>query len=309
MKGIIAATYAPMHTNGLLNTDIILEYGRYLMSNGVSGAFVNGSTGDFVSLSTSERMKLIEAWSDLREDGFYVINHVGHTNLREAQELAGHSADMVDATAALPPFYFRPKTLNQLVNYCAEIASAAPDKPFYYYHIPVLTGVNLPMLAFVDSAKKRIPNFAGIKYTEDNLDDFKQCMEKGDDTMDMFFGIDEKYIDSVLVGSKSWVGSTYNHLAPLYHGVAKYASQGNFDAARKLQDKAIRFVQILEAMGGYHGGGKSFMRHLGLNMGPSRFPHRTFNDGQLLKALELFRKEGISEHFPEPCQRDSDECI
>lgn len=42
MKGIIAATYAPMHTNGLLNTDVIVEYGRYLMSNGVSGAFVNG---------------------------------------------------------------------------------------------------------------------------------------------------------------------------------------------------------------------------------------------------------------------------
>ena len=153
MKGIIAATYAPMHTNGLLNTDVIVEYGRYLMSNGVSGAFVNGSTGDFVSLSTSERMKLIEAWTALREQGFYVINHVGHTNLREAQELALHSADMVDATAALPPFYFRPKTVDELVHYCAEIASAAPDIPFYYYHIPVLTRVNLPMLAFLDTAK------------------------------------------------------------------------------------------------------------------------------------------------------------
>ena len=180
---------------------------------------------------------------------------------------------------------------------------------FYYYHIPVLTRVNLPMLAFLDTAKKRIPNFAGIKYTEDNLEDFKQCMEKGGDTVDMFFGIDEKYVDSLLVGSQGWVGSTYNHLAPLYHDVAKYNSQGNVDAAKQLQGKAIRFVQILETMGGYHGGGKSFMRHLGLDMGPSRFPHRTFNDDELLKAFKLFKKEGISEYFPEPCHRDSDKRI
>jgi len=306
MKGIIAATYAPMHTNGLLNTDIIGEYCHFLMSNEVSGAFVNGSTGDFVSLSTEERKELIAAWSTQRQQGFYLINHVGHTNLREAQELAKHSADMVDATAALPPFYFRPKTVDELVLYCTEIANAAPDIPFYYYHIPVLTRVNLPMLEFIEKAKKLIPNFAGIKYTEDNLSDFEQCMDEGNDTMDMFFGIDEKYIDSLLVGAKGWVGSTYNHLAPLYRGVEKYVSQGNLDAARQLQGKALRFVQVLEAMGGYHGGGKSFMRHFGLDMGPSRFPHKTFNDTLLLKALELFDKEGLSEHFPKPCHRGSD---
>ncbi|WP_421812681.1 dihydrodipicolinate synthase family protein [Flagellimonas sp.] len=306
MKGIIAATYAPMHTNGLLNTDIIGEYCRYLMSNGVSGAFVNGSTGDFVSLSTAERKKLIAAWATQRQQGFYVINHVGHTNLREAQELAKHSADMVDATAALPPFYFRPKTVEELVHYCGQIAKAAPNIPFYYYHIPVLTMVNLPMLGFIEAAKKQIPNFAGIKYTEDNLNDFERCMEKDNDAMDMFFGIDEKYIDSVLVGAKGWVGSTYNHLAPLYQDVAKYASKGNLEAARQLQGKAIRFVQVLEAIGGYHGGGKSFMRHFGLDMGPSRFPHTTFNDSQLLKALELFHKEGLSEYFPDPFHRGSE---
>ena len=55
MKDLIAATYAPMYPDGTLKLDIIKTYGAFLKSNKVSGAFVNGSTGDFVSLSTNER--------------------------------------------------------------------------------------------------------------------------------------------------------------------------------------------------------------------------------------------------------------
>lgn len=306
MKGIIAATYAPMHKNGLLNTDIIEDYCRFLISNGVSGAFVNGSTGDFVSLSTTERKELIAAWSQQRQKGFYLINHVGHTNLNEAVELADHSAYMVDATATLPPFYFRPKTLNDLVFYCKEIAQAAPNIPFYYYHIPVLTKVNLPMLEFIEKATEQISNFAGIKYTEDNLSDFEQCIKKGGEQLDMFFGIDEKYVNSLLVNAHGWVGSTYNHLAPLYREVANMAAMGDLEKAKKLQGKAIQFVQTLEAVGGYHGGGKSFMRFLGLDMGPSRFPHRTFDNGLLNQALESFEEMGLSGYFSKPCDKESD---
>lgn len=301
MKGMIAATYAPMHKNGTLNTDIIEEYVNFLIANKISGAFVNGSTGDFTSLSTMERKELIAVWSMHRPKDFYLINHVGHTSLREARELAEHGAELVDATAALPPFYFRPKTIEDLVFYCGEIAKGAPDIPFYYYHIPVLTRVNLPMLDFIEKAQEQIPNFAGIKYTEDNLSDFEQCAKIGMDALDMFFGIDEKYIDSLLVDAQGWVGSTYNHLAPLYHEVSRLVAQGDLENARRFQGKAIQFVQTLETLGGYHGGGKSFMRLLGLDMGPSRFPHNTFNDGLLNQAAQLFEKEGLSEYLSKPC--------
>lgn len=305
MKGIIAATYAPMNQDGLLNTDIIEDYGNFLVANKVSGAFINGSTGDFTALSSMERKELIAAWSEQRSEGLFLINHVGHNNLNEAVELAGHSADMVDATAALPPFYFRPKTLDDLVFYCKQIAQAAPNIPFYYYHIPILTRVSLPMLGFIEKAHDEIPNFAGIKYTEDNLSDFKQCVDKVDGSLDMFFGIDEKYMDSIQMDAQGWVGSTYNHLAPLYHEVASLANQDLWEAAGKLQAKAIHFVQVLEALGGYHGGGKSFMRYFGLDMGPSRFPHKTFNDSLLRQAIRSFEKEGLSDYLAKPFYGDS----
>src|SRR5690606_786921 len=125
MKNLIAATYAPMFKDGSLNLEIIKPYGEFLKSNKVAGAFVNGSTGDFVSLSTDERKKITEAWSKNRPSDFHLVCHVGHNNLREAKELAFHAKGKVDGIAALAPHYFRLNSLERLLEYCSEIALSA----------------------------------------------------------------------------------------------------------------------------------------------------------------------------------------
>ncbi|MFC4094575.1 dihydrodipicolinate synthase family protein [Euzebyella saccharophila] len=302
MKNLIAATYAPMHPNGTLNLGIIKAYGEFLKSNKVTGAFVNGSTGDFVSLSTSERMDLTEAWSDAKADDLYIINHVGHTNIREAKDLAVHSVGRANAIAALAPYYYKPKCIERLLDYCMEIASAAPDLPFYYYHIPVLSGVNFDMVTFQNKAISSIPNFRGIKFTEDNLTGFASSLDYSDDKVEIFFGVDEKFASSIKVGAKGWVGSTYNHLAPLYHSILTNHDNGLIENADKLQKLAVYFVDTLEEIGGFHGGSKGFMKFFGLEMGPSRFPHKTFSDIQLNQAYDLMKKESLLDYLSKPTQ-------
>ena len=139
VKGLIAAAYAPMKSDKTLNLEVIGDYGRFLKNNNVTGVFVNGSTGDFASLTIEERKQIIDCWAENRLKDFVLINHVGHTSLKEAKELATHSVGKVDAISALSPYYFKPPTLQSLVDYCSQIAACTPDLPFYYYHIPVLT--------------------------------------------------------------------------------------------------------------------------------------------------------------------------
>lgn len=286
MKNLIAATYAPMHQDGSLNLEIIKAYGQFLKSNKVEGAFVNGSTGDFVSLSTEERKQLIEAWAKDKPDGLFVTNHVGHTNIREAKELAAHSENLADAICALPPFYFKPKTLDSLLQYCSEIAKSAPSLPFYYYHIPILTGVHFPTFDFLGKAVDTIPNFAGIKYSDYDPSDFKDCLHFDQGSQNILFGVDEKLVSSLPLGATGWVGSTYNHLAPLYYEIISQFKKGDIQKAETLQEKAVIFVETLDKISGFNGAGKSFMRIFGLDMGPSRFPHNTMTDKQLTTAIQ-----------------------
>ena len=297
MKDLIAATYTPMHKDASLNLDIIEPYGQFLKANKVAGAFVNGSTGDFVSLSTQERKQLIEEWAKKRPVNFFLTNHVGHSNLREAQELAAHSVGLVDAISALPPFYFKPKTLESLLHYCSEIAKSAPSIPFYYYHIPVLTGADFSMIDFLKMATESIPNFAGIKYSQDNLTDFEKCLRFNEGSKNILFGVDEKLVTSLPHGAYGWVGSTYNHLAPLYYEIISAFKSGAFQKANELQEKAVFFVESLDKISGFNGAGKSFMKLLGLDLGPSRFPHHTMTEAQLAAAMQGLDEHGVSEYL------------
>ena len=296
MKNMFAATYAPMKEDFSINPEVVGEYSKYLLRNNVFGVFINGSTGDFVSLTGNERNELLEAWSDQRENGLYLINHVGSNSLKEAEDLAKASVGKADAIAAIAPFYFKPAKLQQLLDYCKAIAAQAGDLPFYYYHLPVLTGVNFSMTAFAEMAKEQIPNFAGIKFTENNLVEFQKTNLNHPD-IDIFFGVDEAFYSSLGSISKGWVGSTYNHLSPLFHEIKAEFDKGNFEKALKLQSLVVTFVETLSNYGSFNGSGKSFMSVLGIDCGPSRFPHPTLTKQQLEEASKAFDTMGLSTYF------------
>ena len=293
MKNLIAATYAPMKENGNLNPQRVEEYAQFVYRNNINGVFINGSTGDFVSLATAERKELLEAWSQFRKSSTKLINHVGHTSLREAQELAVHSKAKADAVAAIAPFYFGPSNAEKLLEYCKAIAEAA-ELPFYYYHLPALTGVNFDMVGFSEMAVEQIPNFAGIKFTENNVVEF-QKLNAAQPDLDIFFGVDEAFIASLSLGAKGWVGSTYNHMAPLYQKIHASFSEGDLEEANRLQSLAIYFVESLAAQGGFNGAGKSFMKLLGLDCGPSRYPHSSLSTDDLKQTKADLDKKGLTE--------------
>ena len=293
MKGLIAATYAPMHKDTSINLGIISEYGQFLKNNKVRGAFVNGSTGDFVSLTTKERKDIITEWAANKPNDFFLVNHVGHNSLKEAKALATHSAQKVDAIAALAPYYFRLSSLKSLLEYCKEIASCAPNTPFYYYHIPVLTGANFLMHEFLGLASREIPNFAGIKFTNNNLIDYKYCKDFDNGAYNILFGFDEILLASLPLGAEGWVGSTYNHLAPLYLSIIEAFHNNDHKLAAALQEKSMKFVDTLNSKGGFNGAAKSFMKVLGVDCGPSRFPHATLSIEELKRAENELDDLGI----------------
>ncbi|GAA3579214.1 dihydrodipicolinate synthase family protein [Snuella lapsa] len=297
ISNLIAATYAPMHNDGSLNTERIKDYTQFLIRNHVAGVFMNGSTGDFTSLTIEERKAITLAWSENKSDDLYLIDHVGDPSLKVAKNLATYAADKVDAIAAIAPFYFRLNSIDKLIEYCKEIAACAPNLPFYYYHIPVLSGAHLNMASFLEQAKDKIPNLAGIKFTNNNLIDYGHCKSKANSKYNILFGYDELFINSLPLGANGWVGSTYNHLAPLYYKIKTLFENGDMEAAADLQSKAIRFVEFLDSNGGFNGVAKGFMKVLGVDCGPSRFPHTTLTDGDYAKIKKTLHDMGLTPWF------------
>jgi N-acetylneuraminate lyase len=158
------------------------------------------------------------------------------------------------------------------VNFCAEVASGAPKLPFYYYHIPSVSGVNLPMRDFIRQGREQIPNLAGIKFTDNNFMDMMQCLELDNGKWDILHGYDELLLAGLAFGAQGAVGSTYNFMANLYYEVIKNFKEGNLEAAREKQLQSVRVVEILNKYGGAIAAGKAFMKQVSVDCGPCRLP-------------------------------------
>ncbi len=97
--------------------------------------------------------------------------------------------------------------VEELVKYIEEIASAAPELPFYYYHIPAFNGAFLPMLDLLKAVDGRVPNFAGIKYTFESLYEYNQCRLYENGKFDMLHGQDETILASLAQGAPGAVSA------------------------------------------------------------------------------------------------------
>ena len=282
LKGLIAAPFTPMLPDGALNLDIIPGYYRLLKSNGISGAFICGSTGEGVSLSVEEKKQVADAWSACcRTDlSFTLMMLVGGNSMAECKKLAAFAEEIgCNAISFTSPSYFKPANEKVLAAMCAEVAAAAPSLPFYYYHIPVLTGANLPMINFLQEVNGMIPNFTGIKYTHEDFMDYLSCLHFENGKYDMLWGRDENMLAALALGAKGSVGSTFNYMAPVYHNLIRAFESGDLVAARKWQQKSIDLIMLLGKYGGI-ATGKAFMKLLGLDCGKFRLPVSNMADNR-----------------------------
>jgi len=273
LKGLTAAPHTPF-TAGAEEVWVeqVEKQAEYLASQGVAGVFVGGSTGEGLSMSLEERKQLTRRWCEVASGDLRVIGHVAHNSLPEAIELTRDAASAgVDAFATMAPCYYRPDSVEQLVAFCMKIAASAPELPFYFYDIPALTGVDLPMDRFLDCAADCIPNLAGIKYTNEDMAMFLTCRSAREGAFDMLHGRDETLLAGLALGAKGAVGSTYNFAAPLYLRLIEAFESGDMEAARLEQMRSIEMINVIAGYG-YPAASKSVMGMVGVDCGPPRLP-------------------------------------
>lgn len=288
LQGLIAAPFTPMHKDGSLNLDLIPAYYEMLKANGLTGAFICGSTGEGVSMTAKEKMAVAEAWALCTKSNpdFKVMTLLGGTSIADCKELAMHAKEIgLYAVSFTAPFYFKPANVEMLARACAEIAAVVPDMPFYYYHIPILTGVNFPMIELLKRIDGKVPNFAGIKYTHEDFMDFLSCLHFQAGKYDMLWGRDENMLPALAVGAKGAVGSTFNYAAALYHNLIVAFQNGDLEKAQQRQQQSIDMIMLLGKYGGI-ATGKAYMKLIGLDCGEFRLPVRnmTAEEFELFKA-------------------------
>jgi N-acetylneuraminate lyase len=276
INGHIAAPFTPLNEDGTLNLKPIQDYANFLQRNHLDGVFICGSSGEGALLNKEERMRLAEKWMEVADDRLKVIIHTGGTNIMDQKALAAHAQEIgAYAISAMAPMFLGPKRIEELGKFCKSVSQAAPELPFYYYHIPGLNGINIQVMELLKYAEKEIPSFAGVKYTHDNMYEFDQCFRYKNRKFDLLHGLDETYLSGLSYGCSSGVGGTYNHCFGVYKKMKEAFDAGNIKEAREWQHKSHLFVNVLMKYRGNIVGGKRIMKFLGIDCGPNRQPLQT----------------------------------
>lgn len=296
--GLIDAPFTPFYENGEVNLEPIEQYAKMLAKNGLKGVFINGSSGEGYMLTEDERMRLAERWVEVAPEDFKVIVHVGSTCVKSSERLAVHAQKIgaFGIGAMASPF---PKVgrIEELVKYCEEIAAAAPELPFYYYHIPAFNGAFLSMLDFLKAVDGRISNFAGIKYTYESLYEYNQCRLYANGKFDMLHGQDETILPCLAMGgAQGGIGGTTNYNGRCLVGILDAWEHGDLEKARELQNFAQEVINVICHFRGNIVGGKRIMKLIGLNLGKNRTPFNNMTDEeeacmkQELEEIDFFNR-------------------
>lgn len=278
--GLIDAPFTPFYENGKVNCEPIAAYAKMLHKNGLQGVFINGSSGEGYMLTDEERMRLAERWVAEAPEGFKVIVHVGSCCVKSSRALAEHAAKIGawGIGAMAPPF---PKIgrIEELVKYIEEIASGAPQLPFYYYHIPAFNGAFLPMVKLLEAVDGRVPNFAGIKYTFESIYEYNQCRMYKGGKFDMLHGQDETILPSLAMGgAQGGIGGTTNYNGRELVGIIEAWKAGDLETARERQNFSQEVINVICRYRGNIVGGKRIMKLIGLDLGKNRTPFQNMTD-------------------------------
>ena len=293
LRGLIAATYTPMFDDGSLNLEPVGPMVDYLLDSGISGLYVCGSTGEGMSLSSLERKSVADGFVKAADGRVPVVVQVGHNCVTEAKSLAEHAQKVgADAISATCPSYFKIDSVEELVDCMQEVASGAPDLPFYYYHIPILTGSKIDMVEFLKQGGDRIPNLTGLKYTAPLLHEYQECLVHDNGRYDVLWGTDEMLLGALATGAQGAIGSTYNIMGPLYRRIIDAFAAGDLDFARQLQARAWAIIKAIGKQP-FHSAMKEVLGILGFKMGRCRLPQSALSTAQVETLRDALEQSGF----------------
>ena len=268
IKGsIFAALLTPFDEDGSVSSERVGPLVDYILSRGVHGLYVSGSTGESVLQGAQERAGHLADVARSAGGRCTLIAQVGSASTNDAVALAKVAREEgYHAVSAVPPYYYK-HSFESIRAYYTAIAEAA-DLPLIIYNIPALSGTDLSTAGLLDLMQD--PRIGGVKFTAQDLFQFEE-LRKAAPERKFYFGTDEMFLGAAAMGSDGGIGSTYNLIGDVYLAIECAVQEGDIQKARRGQRVANDLIAIL-LRGGVISGLKYCLERLGVPVGKCREP-------------------------------------
>ena len=244
LRGIIPPMATPLLDSDTLDVEGAGRLIEHILTGGVGGLFIMGTTGEGPSLGHRLRRELIEQTCRIVAGRAPVLVGVTDTSLTESLSLVALASDSgAAAIVVAQPCYF-PASQGDILEYLKRLAAESP-LPAFLYNIPSHT-----KLAFTPEtvrAAADVPGIVGLKDSSGDIENFHQFQVALADKPDftLLIGPDKLTAQAVAMGAHGGVNSGANLFPKLYVSLYEAALAGDQATVDALQEKVVRIYDTI----------------------------------------------------------------
>jgi len=247
LKGTGVALVTPFHKDGSIDFKCFKKLIDRCIDQKVEYLVPLGTTGETVTLTKDERRAVLDFVVEVNDKRVPIVYGLGGNNTRELVNTIEESDfSGVEAILSVSPYYSRPSQRGIFQHYKA-IANAS-SVPVILYNVPSRTGSNIDAETTIELAHE-IKNIIGIKEASGNLEKVMKIIRNKPKDFLVISGDDALTLPIVACGGDGVISVIANAFPKDFSEMVRSALEGNFDKARKLNNKYQDFIHAIFADG------------------------------------------------------------
>jgi 2-dehydro-3-deoxy-D-pentonate aldolase len=252
-RGVFPPTVTFFKDDGSLDSDANRRHHDFLISQGVHGLFVLGTTGEFMHMNLKEREQHAVETVQHVDGRVPVIIGTGTASTRETIRLSRHAQGIgADAVAIVIP-YFWTLSEREIIGHLSAVANAV-DIPIIVYNFPAYAGVNVSSETLASLVREH-RNIVGVKDSLDSLELLRQRVQIVKAVREDFCvlaGSDGHLLNVLQLGGDGTVPATAN-IAPRRHvEIFDAWENGDLERALELLPEMLACLDIFTVPGSFH---------------------------------------------------------
>lgn len=233
LTGLFTAIVTPFTQDGSVDYPRITALVQRQIKAGARGIVPIGGTGEYPSLSRSERAGIVSACVEAAE-GAPVVPGVLSTGFRDAIDAGRDFAEVGAAGLMLVTPYYSPGPQDGMRRYFAAYRQEV-DLPLLAYQIPRRTTVALTAETYAEMAEDG--SIIGMKYSDYDMPQFIATMRLAGDKLAILSGEEPLFATHVALGAGGGVLASATLYPEEWIEIFRLAADGDLRGALKRQEE------------------------------------------------------------------------
>ena len=246
-RGVGVALVTPFTASRSIDYLALEKLINHVIDGGVDFLVSLGTTGETPTLSTDEKIEILEFTKKINNKRLPLVCGIGSYNTLEVIEsFAKYPLQDVDAILSVSPFYSKPSQ-EGIYQHFKALSEASP-LPIIAYNVPGRTGVNMQPATIVRIAND-CEKVIAIKDACGSVAQNMEVIKNAPSSFVVLSGDDDLVLPQIACGVQGVISVAANCFTKEFCQMTHFALAGMFDEARAIHFKMLDGINLLFADG------------------------------------------------------------